>query len=1046
MNKTMRHFLLGALTPLALIIGSLPAAGQSALKPEDLNQFSWRWIGPTNFVGRIAMFAVPKGQNTTYYALAASGGVWKTENGGDSFEPIFEKYGNQSMGWMAIAPSDSNILYLGTGEPMYARSSAHGNGVWKSLDAGKTWTSVGLGKSHYVTKIEIDSKNPDIVYVATLGALYDNDTTSQRGLYKTTDGGKTWTNVFPMKDRGVSDFVMDPTNSNIIIAASHKTFRRTWTYNDRHAGNDLYKTTDGGATWKKLTSGLPVGSELGRTGLTIYEKNPKIISARLDEGVHLGLAQTEGGNNFRMGQIYKNNSNFDLFKKYAIHPDLKKIVNFAPPTVEREADLMNVLNDCIADKDFLTKNGIDMQKLQQTAKRIYPKDETLMTSIAEVEKLQKEPESEATKGRYQVLNRLALEILYADVFRNMAPVVRNGVVYRSEDQGETWKRMTEYSHTGGSAQVNQTEGGYYGRIIFDPNNDMVLYCPDTNTTVSKDGGKTFAVTGWDGTGKTHVDHRTVWVDPLNSNHILSANDGAASETWDGGKTWTEKYTIRAQQFYNISVDSEQPYNVMGGTQDNGSWLGPSQNRNQYGIYPTDWLYLPSGDGFYAVRDWWNPEFVYYESQFGNSSRMNVRNGETLPIAKRTTPEETARGLPFQRYQWAAPIVLSPHNPGIVYICSQFVHRSPTRGETGTFVTISPDLSKNNAERIELSKKTNLQYATIYTFAESPKKPGLFWVGTDDGNVQLSTNNGVTWTNITDQFYDSKGALKKDAKGAVIPYDRWVKRVVPSRHDENTCYVAFSGYRTHSEDKTYLYATKDLGKTWEDISRGMNLPVYDVEEDPANPDVLYLGTECGIYLTYDRGKNWIPFSTSAPDVIVKDLAIQARDREMAIGTYGRGIYIADIYPMKEFKPETFDKAAHLFEPASVVKWNRYYRRGDTTGSPNRADNPPIGVNLYYYLKSDAGKASLVIKDLEGNTVATLAGGTKSGLQKMFWGLTRDVPSQAGQGGRPGGGAAGQGGRFGRAPQLDIGTYKVTLLVDDKEVGSHRLTIQPDPMFK
>jgi hypothetical protein len=339
----------------------------------------------------------------------------------------------------------------------------------------------------------------------------------------------------------------------------------------------------------------------------------------------------------------------------------------------------------------------------------------------------------------------------------------------------------------------------------------------------------------------------------------------------------------------------------------------------------------------------------------------------------------------------------------------------------------------------LSKKTNLQYSTIYSFAESPKKPGIYWVGTDDGNVQLSTNHGNSWINITDQFYDSRGNLRKDVRGTAIPYDRWVKRVVPSRFDVNTCYVAFSGYRTHSEDKTYLYVTKDLGKTWDDISGGMNVAVYDVKEDPANPDVLYLGTECGVYVSIDCGKNWIPFSTTAPDTLVKDLAIQERDRDLAIGTYGRGIYIADIYPIKEFKPEIFEKDAHLFEPAPAIKWNRHERRGDTLGIPNRSENPPIGVNLYYYLKSEIGKASLVIKDVEGTVLQTLTGSSKAGLQKVFWGLTREVAQDtSASGSRPG--------RPGRAPMLNPGNYKVSLLIDDKEIATHKLTIMPDPMFK
>ena len=1035
------------------------APAQNPVTTDDFNQFSWRWVGPVVFSGRITEFAVPRGQSQAYYALTASGGLWKTVDGGISFEPLFDKYGNMSMGYLAIAPSDQNILYLGTGEPMHARSSAHGNGMWKSTDAGKTWTKIGLEKSYFIPKVAVDFKNPDIVYVAAEGKLYDNEMDCERGLYKSTDGGKTWTNVFPVKDRGVADFVIDPNNSDIVIAAAYKTFRRAWTYIDRQPGNHLYKSTDGGKTWKKLTTGLPADVDLGRTGLAVFEKKPNIIYARLDEEVNLGLAERDGGANFRAGgfggggggaaPLWAEDFNFTKFKTYKINPEIAKLApKFTPLTAETEADLIKKLNELVQDKDFLTKNGVDVAKLNAAARKIYAKDKEIIVSIDEIEKLIKKeapkPDSAEAKGRAQAVNRHVLEILYAKALGIQQPFKRSGVIYRTDDQGETWKKMTVYAQTGGSAQVNQTEGGYYGRIIIDPNNDQVVLCGDTNVTISTDGGKTFKVSGWDGNRKTHVDHRGVWMDPLNSKHILSANDGGISETWDGGQHWSQKNTVSAQQFYDVSADNELPYNVMGGTQDNGTWLGPSQNRNSYGIFAADWTYLPTGDGFYAVRDWWNPEYVYYESQFGSSSRMNLKTGETISMTKRTTPEESAVGVPAQRYQWNAPIVLSPHNPGIVYICSQSVHRSLSRGERGTFVTISPDLTKANKERIALSKKTNLQYATVYAFAESPKKPGLYWVGTDDGNVQMSPDGGVTWVNITSQFYDAAGKPKKDIKGALIPYDRWVKAVVPSAFDEKTCYVAFNGYRTHNEDKTWLFVTRDLGKTWEDISGNMMNPIYRIKEDPDNANVLYLATDYGIYVTIDQGKTWTAFSSTAPNVIIRDIDIQKRDRDLIIGTYGRGIYTADIGPIKEFKAETFQKDAYLFDIENTIRWSRYERKGETLGEMAKVDNPPVGANLYYYLKAEAKNVKLTIKDLEGNLINEVTGSGKKGLQKVFWGLTRRVDPAQQQPGMMGPGGAGRGGRGGA--QVDAGVYKVTLTVDGKDFETKKVTVSPDPLFK
>lgn len=1026
----------------------------SPVTAEDFDQLTWRWVGPVNFSGRIAEFAVPPGQTTTYYVLTASGGVWKTENAGISFEPIFDHYGLMSMGSMGIAASDPNILYLGTGEPMHARSSSRGNGVWKSTDAGKTWTNVGLTESYFINKVQVHPTNPDIVYVAAEGKLYDNEMDSERGFYKTLDGGQTWERLWPLNDRGVGDFVVDPRDFDVVIAAAYKTYRRTWTFIDRQPGNHLYKTTDGGRTWKRLGGGLPLDIDLGRAGLAMFPKNPDILYARIDEQVNLGLAGRDGAANFRaMGAfgrsgLFQEAYTFDRFKTYRINAEMaKQAPKFTPVSAAEEEELVKKFNELIADPEFLSKSGVDLTRFNAAARRVHAGNKDVLSAIDEIEALLKreepKPDSTEAKGRSQAVNRHVLEVLYAGALAHQQPVKRDGVIYRSDDLGETWKRMTEYAHMGGSMVVNQTEAGYYGRIYVDPHNDQTVYCADTYATVSTDSGKTLRRANWDsGPFKLHVDHRALWINPDNPLHIMSANDGGASETWDGGKRWSQKSTISAQQFYCIGVDNEQPYNVMGGTQDNGAWIGPSQNRNQYGVYAADWLYLPTGDGFYVVRDWWNPEYVYYESQFGNSSRMNLNTGEIQRLAKRTTPEELAKGMPAQRYQWNAPIVLSPHNPGIVYICSQFVHRSLTRGEPDTFVTISPDLSRADAKRIEESKKTNLQYATIYTFAESAVRPGLYWAGTDDGNVQMSPDGGVTWTNITANFYDMRtGKPKRGVKGDLIPFDRWVKRVLPSQHDENTCYVAFTGYRTHNEDRTWLYVTRDLGKTWKDISAGQMNPLFDIEEDPDNPDILYMAGDHGIHVTIDRGKTWTAFSTTAPNVIVRDMAIQKRDRDLVIGTYGRGIYIADIAPLKEFTAENLARDAFLFDIQEAVRWNRLERRGESYGEFAKVFNPPIGTTIYYYLNGDPKTVKLTITDCGGAVVQELTGTAKKGLQKTFWNLTRRVdPAQQAAAMRA---AAARGMR---ANIAEDGVYKVTLVVDGKDVATKTVTVSPDPKFK
>ncbi len=1120
------------------------------LTTKDLDQFTWRHIGPWNFSGRITNVAVPPGQSQAYYVLTASGGIWKTVDGGIHFEPIFDKFGAMTIGYMAIAPSNPNILYVGTGESFHARSAYHGDGVWKSTDAGKTWTHAGLEQSQFIPKMAVDPRNPDVVYAAAEGILYGGQPGGQYGLYKTIDGGKTWDRVLDLKDRVVVDFVIDLVNPDILIASGYKIFRTTWTFIDRNKGNFLYKTADGGKTWRRLTAGLPPDIETGRNGLALYAKNPKIVYVRMDEQVNLGLSERDNAAAFRQGNVFRDGFYFNKLKSYKIDTGIARLVKFTPLQADSEKDLVKKLNDLINDRDFRKAIGLsDWTSFNAAARKAYKNDKDVLAGIGEADKTIKgeaaylesarklnnlvaialladspgveikdavkvtaldkarinpafkdlltfDPKSvkdekdllarldilvadpdllarlkvdpakvlvkarEVNKdnkdlleklkpgddlakeypdhaGRPETLNRYALEILYGGALAINPPVKKAGVIYRSEDQGETWKRMTEYKISDGSDEVNQVEAGYYGRLEVDPNNDQVLLCDETQITISRDGGKTFKFTTWEGNHKAHVDSRAVWIDPLNSLHILNANDGGLAETWDGGQHWSQKETVSAQQFYDISVDDEQPYNVMGGTQDNGSWLGPSQNRNAYGVFPADWTYLPSGDGFYVVRNWWDPNYIYWESQFGMSSGMDLRDRQSFRLAPRNTDEENAAGNPAQRYQWNSPIVLSPHNPGIVFVCSQSVHRSLSRGLKDTWETISPDLSKNNKERIDLSKKTNLQYATIFTFAESPKKPGLYWAGTDDGNLQMSPDFGRSWVNITAKSFDAKGRPKKDIKGARIPWDRWVTRVLPSRFEEKTCYVAFSGYRTHNEDKTYLFVTHDQGDTWEDISRNMMNPVSDIEEDPDNASVLYLATDYGLFITLDKGQNWLNMSSSAPRVIIKDLAVQARERELAIGTYGRGIYIADIFPFKEFKDETFKKPIHLFDLKDVVQWNRNERRGQTLGEFAQAQNPPVGSAIYYYLKSKADKVLVTIRDLGGELIQEVNGKTEAGLEKAFWGLNKKVDEEKLRDMRPEERA--------RMTRVESGRYKVTLSVDGKDIETKELRVLPDPDF-
>jgi photosystem II stability/assembly factor-like uncharacterized protein len=1032
-----------------------PASAQQ-IATSDLDAFTWHHVGPWTFSGRISAISVPEGQNDVYYVGAASGGVWKSENKGISFKPIFENYGNMSIGYIAVAPSNHDIVYVATGEAMHARSSSHGNGVYKSTDGGETFTHLSdLRESHYINKIAIHPQNPDILYVACEGKLYSNEMDCERGLYKSTNGGESFQKVWDVDDRGVGDFVMDPNNPDVIIAHAYKTYRRSWTYIDRQEGNWLYKTTDGGRTWRRLENGLPLDVAMGRAGLAMYAKDPNIVYARLDELVNLGLNTSRGRANYNQRSLFRDGFYWNKWVDFQINSQIARQTRHRKIAAEDAEDLANQLNALIEDEDFLQDARVNLDRFNQTARQAFADDQEIIDSIDEIEKLLATPEGEGPQaaGRSQAINRYVLQTIYGGALAIMGPTTRAGVVFKSEDQGETWTRMTEYLQMGGSQVINQTEAGYYGRLEVDPNDPDILYACNTRVVKSTDGGKTFQGTNWySGKNRLHVDTRCMWVDPLDSDHILNGNDGGLGETWDGGAFWHQKDRIASQQFYDVSVDDEQPYNVMGGTQDNGAWFGPSRNRNSYGVYPSDWTYLPTGDAYYVLRDWWNPEWIYFESQFGGSSRMNFNTGQSQGLSRRNTLEERNAGRPAQRYQWDAPIVLSPHNPGIVYVCSQHVWRSESRGEQGTWQEVSPDLTRFDPARQAESKKTNMQYATVYTFAESSIKPGVYWAGTDDGNLQLSTDYGKNWTNITFQFWNEDGSPKSGTAGARIPFDHWVVRVTPSAHELGRCYVAWSGYRTHDEDTSYIFVTEDFGKTWKDLSGGMENPVNDIVEDPDNPEVLYLATDYGLFVSVDRGGGWTRMqgqvgrgnqARPAPDVIIMDIDIQERERDLAIGTYGRGIYLTDIQPFKEMNAEVLARDAHLFEPQRVINWRTIERRGPTYGEFAWVENPRPQGNLYYYLKEDVDKVELLVKDLEGNQFAAITGAKEKGLHLRSWNLRR--ARAAGQGGsgagsvqrRPGGGGGGA------AP---VGVYRVTLMVNDVEVMTQTLRLEDDPLFR
>ena len=625
-----------------------PAAFASAV-----GNMKFREIGPAIMGGRVDEFAVVEADPKIYYVGLATGGVWKTTNAGTTFAPIFDNQPVASIGAVAIAPSDPSIVWVGTGEANNRQSSSWGNGIYKSTDAGRTWRNMGLPDSHHIGRIAVHPANPNVVYAAAVGRLWGPN--RERGLYKTTDGGNTWKNtMFISEDTGFTDVAMDRQNPDTLYAASYQRRRSVFGFNGGGPESAIYKTTDGGANWKKLTRGLPyenaADGDTGRIGLSIYRRNPRIVYAVVEH--------------------------------------------------------------------------------------------------------------------------------------------KNGGVFRSEDAGETWRRMSD---------VNPRPV-YYSQIQVDPNNDLRVWVLGSPVYYSEDGGRTFDSRR---VGKIHVDFHAIWIDPGDSNHMLLGSDGGITASWDAGKTWDFVNTIAIGEFYEVNVDMSKPYRIGGGLQDNGSWIGPSLSLFRWGQWSpagstnNDWYNVNGSDGYYVVMDPTDPNIVYAETPDGNPLRRDLRTTESRPIRPRE-----GSGDPRYRFYWNSPIVISAHNPRVIYYAGQFMFRSTDRGDSWT--KISPDLTTNVDQhslptmgRMPDARMISRQdgvwnWPTITVIGESPLNPGVLWAGTDDGCLQVTRNLGRTWQNVVTNLPG-------------VPKMTCVSRVVASRHAEGTAYVTLDGHR-NNDFEPYIFVT------------------------------------------------------------------------------------------------------------------------------------------------------------------------------------------------------------------------------------------------
>ncbi|HEU4893621.1 MAG TPA: hypothetical protein VFT47_18830 [Vicinamibacterales bacterium] len=962
-----------------------------------LKRFVWRSIGPANMGGRVDDIAVNETSPSTFYVGFATGGIWKTTNNGTTWTPIFDKYPVSSIGDIALAPSNPEIIYVGTGEPNNRQSSSFGAGVYKSTDGGKEFVSVGLKETQSIGRVVVHPKDPNIVYVAAVGHLFGPN--PERGLYKTTDGGKTWTNTkFIDNDTGFTDVVMDPSNPNVLIAASYQRRRQPWGFNGGGPGSAIWKTTDGAKTWTKLTgTGLPENPIIGRIGLDIARSKPSTIYASIEVGPSGG---TGAGVN---------------------------------------------------DDGTLAQPG----------------------------------QGRGGGGRGQV---------------PPPPDPKKSGIWRSDDSGKTWRFLS-----------NQGDRWmYYSQIRVDPTNPEIAYQGGAPFFKSVDGGKNWRQVP----GIPHSDHHAIWINPKDNNHILLGNDGGLDVSYDQGETWEYINTMALGQFYGISADMRKPYYVCGGLQDNGSWCGPSGVRSTTGILNSDWFRVGGGDGFYTANDPSDWRVLYSESQDGNTSRLELP-GRTVSIRPRpaatggrggaaatapANPETPVAPPTFgpaagpnvvptpppgtnYRFYWSTPFILSPHNPRTIYLGGDRLFRSYDRGDTWT---ASPDLTNNVgrndrpimgvAGTAPMASKHDgaASYSNIVTISESSVVPGILWVGTNDGNVQVSRDGGATWKNVAG-----------NVKG--MPKEAHVSRVEASHHDPTTAYVSFDAHRT-DDHRPYIYLTKDLGETWASVSG--NLPegnVNVVKEDPKNRNLLYAGTEYGFFISLNAGREWKPFMTGLPSVRIDDVMVHPRDNDLILGTHGRSIWIIDdITALQQLSDDLTKTDEQVLDIRPATAWTNDIQRAILAEGAKhfRGQNPPRGAAISYWLKSaPSADVRITITDITGREIRSLEGTKEAGLNRVQWDLTlaggrggrgagrggggapaapeTQAPgaaaaapagqapagpqaAQAAQPQRGAGGGGGGGGRGGFAPAVAPGSYLVKVIIGDRVIGQKTLVVEADTL--
>jgi photosystem II stability/assembly factor-like uncharacterized protein len=802
-------------------------------KRSIVNDVKFRSIGPNIMSGRVVDVDVNPVDPTEFYVAYATGGLWHTTNNGQSFTPLFDSLDVLFIGDIAINWNSSpRIIWVGTGEVNSSRSSYAGIGIYKSSDNGKHWDYLGLPESQHTGKIQLHPSNENIAWVAALGHLYSPN--KERGVYKTTDGGKTWKQTLFIDDTtGAVDIDINPKDPNELYAAMWSRSRSAWKFRESGPTSGIFKSNDGGETWKKISgegSGFMKGEKIGRIGVAVYPANPSIVYAIVDNNMIRPDTGSKAADTFYHRKDFK-----DISEDAFLLLDQKKLDSFL-----KENDFP---------KKYTAAAVIDMVK----AKKVKP------------------------SALYDYLD-------FDDGFRNAG--IYGAEVYRSNDGGVTWKKMNEKG-----LKLYSTYGYYFGKIFVSPVNEDKLIITGVPIELSTDGGKSFKTIDKE---NVHGDHHAVWIDPKRDSHFVIGTDGGCNITYDNGEHWFFANTPAVGQFYAVAVDNDKPYNVYGGLQDNAVWYGPSSNKDDKdwetsGDYP--FKPLVGGDGMQVQVDTRDNAITYAGAQFGFYSRLNRK---TRGDRKSVRPYHELGEKPL-RFNWQAPILLSTHNEDIFYIGSNRLYRSLNRGDS--LVPISNDLSNGK-------KEGNVPYGTITTIAESPTRFNLLYVGTDDGNVYISKEGGYDWKKLNDvNALAGKSSKQQTINHKLQTHNLWVSRIIASHYKEGRVYVSLNGYRSDNF-LPYLYVSDDFGETWKQIGKDLpNEPINVVREDPKNDGILYVGTDGGLYVSLDAGNSFMMWNGGLPkSVPVHDIAIQARDNEIVLGTHGRSLYVAKLEDIQHLQKD------------------------------------------------------------------------------------------------------------------------------------------------